>query len=107
MGYVFDFQDALHYEHLMSKPENRVAVARESRLLLDMLKPMAGKTVLDIGCGIGMNFRPLFDEGLQVTGLDASPYMIDMVERKFGNRVDLHRGKAEDLPFEDNTFNYA
>lgn len=107
MGYVFDFQDALHYEQLMSRPENRLAVAREARLLLDMLKPMAGKTVLDIGCGIGMNFRPLFDEGLQVTGLDASPYMIDIVERKFGNRVDLHRVKAEDLPFDDNTFNYA
>ena len=42
MGYVFDFQDALHYEQLMSRPENRLAVAREARLLLDMLKPVAG-----------------------------------------------------------------
>ena len=107
MGYVFDFQDALHYEHLMSRSENRLAVAREARLLLDMLNPMDGNTVLDIGCGTGMNLRTLLDEGLQVTGLDASPYMMDIVERKFGNRVDLHRGMAEDLPFDDNTFNYA
>lgn len=107
MGYIFDFQDALFYEQLMNRPENRHSVEREARLLMDMLKPMAGKTVLDIGCGIGMNFRPLFDQGLQITGLDASPYMLDIVERKFGNRVDLHRGKAEELPFDDNTFNYA
>ena len=107
MGYVFDFQDALYYDELMSRPENRQSVEREARLLVDMLKPMAGKTVLDIGCGIGMNFRPLIDEGLQVTGLDASPYMLDIAEKKFGKRADLHRGNAEDLPFDDNAFNYA
>ena len=107
MGYVFDFQDARQYEQWMNRPGNRFVSDLECRLMLDLLKPLPGKTALDIGCGIGMNFYPLLNEGLQVTGLDPSPYMLDIAAKEAGNRIDLHRGYAEDLPFDDNTFNYA
>ena len=107
MGYVFDFQDARTYEQWMNRPDKEFVAELESRLMLDMLKPLSGKTVLDIGCGIGMNFSPLLSEGLQVTGLDPSPYILDIAAKDSGNRVDLHRGYAEDLPFDDNSFNYA
>jgi len=33
--------------------------------------------------------------------------MLDIKRANLGNRVDMHRGFAEDLPFEDNSFNYA
>ena len=33
--------------------------------------------------------------------------MLDIATNKLGHRVDFHRGFAEDLPFEDNSFNYA
>jgi len=33
--------------------------------------------------------------------------MIDIAREKVGDRVDFHRGFAEDLPFDDNTFNYS
>ena len=107
MGYVFDFQDARSYEQKMMQSVNRVAIDVENRLMIELLNPMPGKRVLDIGSGIGMNFKALLDEGLQVTALDASPYMLDISEKKAGNRVDLHRGFAEDVPFDDNTFHYA
>ena len=68
---------------------------------------MSGRRILDIGCGIGMNFSPLLGEGLQVTGIDPSPYMLDIAEKTAKNRVDLHRGYAENLPFDDNSFHYA
>jgi len=107
MGYVFDFKDSCEFEKLMNRPASRFAAARECRLMLDMLQPMAGKTILDIGCGIGLNLSPLLGEGLQVTGLDPSPYMLDIAAKHSGKRVDLHRGFAETLPFDDNAFNYA
>lgn len=107
MGYVFDFQDARRYEQRMDRRENSFSAELEIRLMLEMLNPMPGNTILDIGCGIGMNFQPLLSQGLQVTGLDASPYMLDISAGKIGTRVDLHRGYAEDLPFDDNAFNYA
>jgi SAM-dependent methyltransferase len=107
MGFIFDFQDARRYEQWMDRQENRFAAELEFRLMLEMLDPLPGKTILDIGCGIGMNFQSLLSQGLQVTGLDASPYMLDVSAGKIGTRVDLHRGYAEELPFDDNTFNYA
>ncbi len=107
MGHVFDFKDAKSYEQWLENPSNRPAAALEKQLLIDMLKPLPGKTVLDIGCGTGASLMPLIEAGLQATGLDPSPYMLDIAAKNLGHRVELHRGIAEDLPFDDNSFNYA
>ena len=107
MGYVFDFNDALAYEEWFRHPRNRFAADIECQLMIDMLKPVRGETVLEIGCGTGAILHALLEKGLQVTGLDPSPYMLDIASKNLGNRVDLYRGFAEDLPFEDNSFNYA
>jgi len=107
MGYVFDFNDAKTYENWFGEPENRQIAERESDLMIDMLKPSPGDTVLDIGCGTGATLTYLLDLGVQTTGLDPSPYMLDIASHNLGNRVDFHRGYAEDLPFDDNSFNYA
>jgi SAM-dependent methyltransferase len=107
MGYVFDFNDAISYEERMHDSRNRFAVELEKRLLLEALQPGRGESVIDIGCGTGSELLTFLDRGLRVTGIDASPYMLDIASKKVGNRVDLHRGFAEDLPFDDNSFNYA
>jgi ubiquinone/menaquinone biosynthesis C-methylase UbiE len=107
MGYVFDFNDAKAYEKWLSKPANQKSTALENRLMLDILNPSPGKTALDIGCGTGASLMPLVEMGLHGTGLDPSPYMLDIASRNLGERVDLHRGFAEALPFEDNSFDYA
>ena len=107
MGYVFDFNDAMYYEKWLNDPRNRFAVDLEKRLMLNALKPVHGESVLDIGCGTGFGLQTFLDKGLQVTGLDPSPYMLDIASKNIGHRADLHRGVAEDLPFDDNSFNYA
>jgi len=107
MGYVFNFHDAIAYEQWFDKPPNRFFFDLEKHLMLDMLKPVRGDSVIDIGCGIGANLLSFVEMGLQATGLDPSPYMLDIAANNLGNRADLHRGFAEDLPFDDNSFNYA
>ena len=107
MGYVFDFNDAVAYQRWEKYSCNKAAAKLQSRLMTEMLKPIRGETLLDIGCGSGTSLAPFIDLGLQVTGLDASPYMLDATSCNFGNQVDLYRGFAEDLPFEDNSFNHA
>ena len=102
MGYVFNFNDAISYEEWFNNPRNRFAADLESSLMIDLLKPMRGETVLEIGCGTGAFLLPFLELDLQVTGLDPSPYMLDIALNTLGNRVDLYRGFAEDLPFEDN-----
>jgi ubiquinone/menaquinone biosynthesis C-methylase UbiE len=107
MGYVFDFNDAKAYEQWYNNQRNRFEADLQNRLMLDMLKAQRGESVLDIGCGIGESLRQFVDLGLQATGLDPSPYMLDITLNKLGERVDLYRGFSEDLPFDDNSFNYA
>jgi len=107
MGVVFDFNDAKAYEQWLKIPGNRFLIDFRQKLLRDLLKPIPGKTVLDIGCGTGVSLNPLIDAGLRATGIDPSPYMLEMAAKNLGKRVDFHRGSAEDLPFDDNSFNYA
>jgi len=107
MGYIFSYQDAVTYEKLLQDPRNGFISELQTWLVRDMIVPAKGQDVLVIGCGTGMCFPPLLQMGLQVSGLDPSPYMLEFAANKFGKSVELHRGFGEDLPFEDNTFNYA
>ncbi len=107
MGYVFDFHDAREYEQAVLEHRNQCAVALESRLMLDLLEPAPGESVVDIGCGTGISLEPLLATGINATGLDPSQYMLDLAARRLGHRVELFRGYAEDLPFDDNAFNHA
>ena len=107
MGYVYDFHDARRYNQWILKDQNRVAADLESRLMMGMLDPALGESILDIGCGTGASCRPLLEKGFDVTGIDPSPYMLDILSASLGNRVSLYRGFAEDLPFDDNSFNHA
>ncbi len=107
MGYNFDFKDAVSYDAWFSEVKNRYCHNLEINLLMRLLAPEKGQRILDIGCGTGISLEPLMDKGLNLTGIDPSPYMLDLASKKFENRVDLHRGFAEDLPFDDNSFDCA
>ena len=107
MGHVFDFNEAKSYEQWFNRPQNKAVFELETQLMKDLLQPMRGESVLDIGCGSGACLSAFLEMGLKVTGLDPSTYMLDMALENMGNRVDLYRGFAEDLPFDDNSFNYS
>ncbi|MBW2367986.1 MAG: methyltransferase domain-containing protein [Deltaproteobacteria bacterium] len=107
MGFVFDFQTSKAYESWCRQTKNQTIISRETRLMGDLLTPLHGSTVLDIGCGPGFAMEAFKVAGLNATGLDASPYMLDFAVERLGKGAELHRGIAEDLPFEDNAFNFA
>lgn len=107
MSYIFDFHTARAYEQWAKRPEIRRTEALEHALMMDMIQPVRGKTVLGVGCRTGSVLVPFIEKGLMVTGLDPSPYMLDIAQKKFGDKADLHRGFGEDLPFEDNSFHYV
>jgi ubiquinone/menaquinone biosynthesis C-methylase UbiE len=107
MGYVFDFKDTAAYHEWLNNHRGSNHVSLETRLMLNMLNPNSRETVLDIGCGTGASTLPFLERGLQATGIDPSQYMLDIAHNVLQNRVDLYRGFAEDLPFEDNSFNHA
>ena len=107
MGYVFDFKDSSNYDTWFNQAGNRSAFKLEINMMMKMLDPKPGSRLLDIGCGTGKSLEPFLDKELLLTGMDPSPYMLDLAGQRLGHRADLHRGFGEDLPFEDNSFDHA
>jgi SAM-dependent methyltransferase len=50
---------------------------------------LAGRRVLDVGCGTGKSFIPLLERGFEVTACDISPEMVAEARRKAGGRADV------------------
>lgn len=77
----------------------------EYRLLVRLLAPQTGETLLDVGCGTGY-FTRRFAEGLsdRVVGLDPSASWTSFAKDHAGNRESYVRGAAEFLPFADASF---
>jgi ubiquinone/menaquinone biosynthesis C-methylase UbiE len=75
----------------------------------------AGSSGLDAGCGIGLQCLQLAEEvgpAGHVTGLDVSAEMLnygrEMVKGAgISERISFQEGDIADLPFEDNTFDWA
>jgi SAM-dependent methyltransferase len=66
-----------------------------------------GKSVFEIGVGLGADHQRFAEEGARLTGIDLTPRAIDHVRRRFealGLTSDLSVSDAEDLPFPDGTF---
>lgn len=61
---------------------NRLIHFCQRRALEPWLQAVAGKRVLDVGCGVGRWSRLLASRGAEVTGVDLSPTMIAQAARR-------------------------
>jgi SAM-dependent methyltransferase len=69
---------------------------------------VAGRRILDAGCGSGPLMAALRDQGAVVTGLDKSAAMVKLARRRLGDDTDLHVADLNrPLPFPDDTFDDA
>ncbi|MFZ1086275.1 MAG: methyltransferase domain-containing protein [Terracidiphilus sp.] len=69
--------------------------------VLEWLNAQPGESILDLGCGDGHLTQRLLAAGARVTGIDLSPEMVDAARAR---GVDAREGKAESLPFADQSF---
>jgi ubiquinone/menaquinone biosynthesis C-methylase UbiE len=104
VGYVFSLQDAERYDDWFRNGPGRLALTIEKEAIRRLWQPRSGQCVLDVGCGTGLFAEWFAELGLQVTGLEPSPHMLQLARVRLPNRVSLERGFAEDLPFQDNSF---
>ncbi|MFJ8017301.1 class I SAM-dependent methyltransferase [Streptomyces sp. NPDC096339] len=73
--------------------------------MLDLAGDVAGRRVLDAGCGSGALSAALRDRGAVVTGIDTSAEMLSLARRRLGDDAVLHHGDLRDhLPFDDDAF---
>ncbi len=79
---------------------------RESDLMMRLLDPPAGATLLDVGCGTGHFSRRFAAAGLRVAGLDPDPAMLEHA-RHLGGGVEYLRGTATALPLPDGAYDFV
>ena len=107
MGVVFDHQAADAYDAWLQSRQGRAIERELDRQIRRLLTPRSRERVLDIGCGSGNHLLMLNRMGLDITGVDASPQMVARARTRFGGRPVVKRGRAEDLPYEDNEFDLS
>lgn len=73
---------------------------------LRRLSLLPGMRVLDVGCGTGILLSEVFDQQptARLAGVDQSSEMLGVAFARLGERAELHVGTAENLPFEDESF---
>ncbi|MBK6697998.1 MAG: class I SAM-dependent methyltransferase [Myxococcales bacterium] len=79
----------------------------ETRVVFERAGPLKGKRVLDVGTGDGTYAIEAAERGAIVTALDLEQEMLDAAHARAVSRgveVTLQQGRAEQLPFEDASF---
>ena len=77
----------------------------ERPAMLALAGDVAGRRILDAGCGSGPLFAALRDRGAIVTGFDKSAGMVELARRRLGDGADLQVAElGGPLPFPDGEF---
>ncbi len=81
--------------------------SKAERAMRDKVVSSASGRVLEIGCGTGASF-PYYSKDVQVVATEPDAYMLKRAQRHLEERaitnVELHRAAAEEIPFEDGSF---
>ena len=88
---AFDAYEALAEAYAAvvdTKPHNALY---ERPATLSLLPEIAGKKVLDAGCGPGVYSEWLIKNGGNVVAVDASPKMVELAKQRLGNRAEIHQ----------------
>jgi ubiquinone/menaquinone biosynthesis C-methylase UbiE len=71
---------------------------------LKMFPPREAMEVLDVGCGTGIQLACYQQAGCRVTGIDASPAMLELARRRLGQGASLYLGDAAAMPYPGQAF---
>lgn len=76
--------------------------------VLNLLGDVAGRRILDAGCGSGPLLADLKEQGASVAGFDASPAMIRLARERLGDEADLKVANlTQSLPYDAESFDDA
>ncbi|MFB7576385.1 class I SAM-dependent methyltransferase [Streptomyces sp. NPDC056165] len=84
---------------------NLVNAYYERPAMLALAGDVAGRRILDAGCGSGALFAALRDRGAIVSGFDTSAGMLELARQRLGDGADLQVADlGSPLPYADDTF---
>ena len=93
------------YDQWFETPMGRLIREYESKLILEMLRPVQGEKILDVGCGTGIFTSDVLTAGADVVGVELSLPMLLWAQKNLKGHAFLTvQGDMRNLPFADNTF---
>ena len=75
------------------------------RKICGQLPNIKGKTILDLGCGIGFFSNLCNLLGAKVVAMDYADSMIEMSRKRYSQNFPIVQSEVKRLPFKDNSFN--
>jgi SAM-dependent methyltransferase len=97
--------DSFAEGYAASNENNLFNAYYERPAMLALAGDVAGRRVLDAGCGSGPLLAALRDRGAIVTGIDKSAGMLELARRRLGDDADLQVAELGcPFPFPDGTF---
>ena len=97
--------DGFAEAYAASNDNNLANAYCERPAMLALAGDVAGRRILDAGCGSGALFAALRDRSAIVTGIDKSAAMVDLARRRLGADADLRVAElGSPLPFPDDAF---
>lgn len=85
-------------------PRDAYIFSRQKELVLDLITPLAGERLLDVGCGTGNNLQIFSEKWCSLTGIDSSREKLEAARQKYGDHAELILADPGDIPFSDNEF---
>src|SRR5215212_1970125 len=82
-------------------------ISEVGETVVDRAGVKPGMDVLDVACGTGNATLPAAKTGARVTGLDFAPPLLAIARERAADamvEIDFVEGDAQDLPFEDGSF---
>lgn len=101
------FEQAASYDRWYATPLGQLVDQVEKEAIFALMPELAGRVVLEVGCGTGNISLALAGRGARVVGLDVSAPMLAAAQaraREQGLFLDWVRGQAGTLPFSGNSF---
>ncbi len=97
---ALDAYDSMAEAYAAAIEENPRSAYYERPALLSLLPDVAGRRVLDAGCGPGVMMEWLLAQGAAVVGVDVSANMLKLAEQRVGEAAVLHVADLEQpMPF--------
>jgi ubiquinone/menaquinone biosynthesis C-methylase UbiE len=96
------------YDQWFETPIGQLVKKYESKLILDLLEPKNGESILDAGCGTGVFSRDLLSAGARGVGCELSMPMLLGAARKIkSHSFNWVQAEMGDLPFGSHAFDKA
>lgn len=91
------------YERIVKEEAGYSAYVRVPERIVELLRPKAKASVLDLACGTGLSSLAFFEAGFDVTGVDFAPGMIEIAKQRPFRRL-ICQSIEEDLDVPDASF---